>query len=95
MVCFRMRVPTLNIADGHIIAFDQFIDEPELLGQGRTAFIRLFVESLLKAGAPRVVTDPNPRNSRAIRAYARAGFNRPPRDDFWRGRLDGPQRLPI
>jgi aminoglycoside 6'-N-acetyltransferase len=48
---------------------DQFIGEPELLEQGRgTAFIRLFVESLFKAGAPRIVTDPNPRNSRAIRA---------------------------
>jgi aminoglycoside 6'-N-acetyltransferase len=54
---------------------DQFIGEPELIGQGHgTAFIRLFVESLLKAGAPRVITDPNPRNSRAIRAYAKAGF---------------------
>ena len=46
-----------------------------LIGQGHgTAFIRLFVESLFKAGAPRVVTDPNPRKSRAIRAYAKAGF---------------------
>jgi aminoglycoside 6'-N-acetyltransferase len=54
---------------------DQFIGEPELVGQGHgTAFIRLFVEGLFKAGAPRVVTDPNPRNSRAIRAYAKAGF---------------------
>jgi aminoglycoside 6'-N-acetyltransferase len=54
---------------------DQFIGEPELLGRGHgTAFIRLFVESLFKAGAPRVITDPNPRNSRAIRAYAKAGF---------------------
>jgi aminoglycoside 6'-N-acetyltransferase len=54
---------------------DQFIGEPKLVGQGHgTAFIRLFVESLFKVGAPRVITDPNPRNSRAIRAYAKAGF---------------------
>jgi len=54
---------------------DQFIGEPDLIGQGHgTVFIRLFVESLFKAGAPRVVTDPNPRNSRAIRAYTKAGF---------------------
>ena len=54
---------------------DQFIGEPKLMGQGHgTAFIRLFVESLLQVGAPRVITDPNPRNSRAIRAYAKAGF---------------------
>lgn len=54
---------------------DQFIGEPQLLGQGHgTAFIRLFAEGLFEVGAPRVITDPNPRNSRAIRAYAKAGF---------------------
>jgi aminoglycoside 6'-N-acetyltransferase len=54
---------------------DQFIGEPEFIGQGHgPAFIRLFVERLFEAGAPRVVTDPNPRNARAIRAYAKAGF---------------------
>jgi aminoglycoside 6'-N-acetyltransferase len=54
---------------------DQFIGEPQLVGRGHgTAFIRLFVENLFGAGAPRVITDPNPRNSRAIRAYAKAGF---------------------
>lgn len=54
---------------------DQFIGEPDLMGQGHgTAFIRLFVESLFKAGARRVITDPSPRNARAIRAYAKAGF---------------------
>ena len=36
--------------------------------------IKSAVESLFKVGAPRVITDPNPRNSRAIRAYAKAGF---------------------
>jgi aminoglycoside 6'-N-acetyltransferase len=54
---------------------DQFIGELELIGRGHgTAFVGLFVERLFKAGAPRVITDPNPRNSRAIRAYAKAGF---------------------
>jgi len=54
---------------------DQFIGEAELIGRGHgTAFILFFVERLFEAGAPRVVTDPNPRNSRAIRAYAKAGF---------------------
>lgn len=54
---------------------DQFIGEPQFIGLGHgTAFIRLFVESLFEAGAPQVITDPNPRNSRAIRAYAKAGF---------------------
>jgi aminoglycoside 6'-N-acetyltransferase len=54
---------------------DQFIGVPELTGRGYgTAFIRLFVENLFKVGAPRVITDPHPHNSRAIRAYAKAGF---------------------
>jgi hypothetical protein len=54
---------------------DQFIGEPQLIGRGHgTAFIHLFVESLFEAGARRVVTDPNPRDSRAIRAYTKAGF---------------------
>jgi aminoglycoside 6'-N-acetyltransferase len=47
-----------------------------LIGRGHgSAFIRAFVEQSFAAGAPRVVTDPNPRNARAIRAYAKAGFH--------------------
>ena len=54
---------------------DQFIGEPQLVGRGHgPAFIRLFVENLFVAGTPRVITDPHPRNSRAIRAYAKSGF---------------------
>ena len=56
-------------------AIDQFIGEPDLVNRGHgSAFIRAFVERLFEAGAPRVITDPNPRNARAIRAYAKAGF---------------------
>ncbi len=54
---------------------DQFIGEPEFIGRGHgSAFIRLFVARLFADGAPRVVTDPNPSNARAIRAYTKAGF---------------------
>jgi aminoglycoside 6'-N-acetyltransferase len=54
---------------------DQFIGEPDLIGRGHgSAFIRAFVERLFAAGAPRVITDPNPRNARAICAYGKAGF---------------------
>jgi aminoglycoside 6'-N-acetyltransferase len=68
------RKPIIPAAIG-ARGIDQFFGEVELIGQGHgTAFIRLFVESLFKTGAPRVVTDPNPRNSRAIRAYAKADF---------------------
>jgi aminoglycoside 6'-N-acetyltransferase len=55
---------------------DQFIGEPDFVGRGHgSAFIRAFVERLFDTGAPRVVTDPDPRNARAIRAYAKAGFH--------------------
>ena len=55
---------------------DQFIGEPDFIGRGHgSAFIRDFVERSFAAGAPRVVTDPHPRNARAIRAYAKAGFH--------------------
>jgi aminoglycoside 6'-N-acetyltransferase len=54
---------------------DQFIGEPDMLGSGHgSAFVRTFVARLFDAGAPRVVTDPDPRNARAIRAYEKAGF---------------------
>ena len=54
---------------------DQFIGEPEMIGRGHgSGFIRQFVESLLTSGIPRVVTDPAPDNGRAVRAYAKAGF---------------------
>jgi len=30
----------------------------------------------MRAGTPRVLTDPDPTNARAIRAYERAGFRK-------------------
>jgi aminoglycoside 6'-N-acetyltransferase len=36
----------------------------------------LFVDRLLQSGAPRTVTDPDPRNARAVRAYEKAGFQK-------------------
>jgi aminoglycoside 6'-N-acetyltransferase len=54
---------------------DQFIGEPHMIGRGHgSRFIRQFVDGLLTSGIPRVVTDPDPGNGRAIRAYAKAGF---------------------
>ena len=56
---------------------DQFIGEPDMIGRGHgSAFIRAFVDRLLAAGTPRVVTDPDPANTRAIRAYEKAGFRK-------------------
>ena len=56
---------------------DQFIGEGDMVERGHgSSFIRAFVESLLSNGVPRVVTDPDPANARAIRAYEKAGFNK-------------------
>jgi aminoglycoside 6'-N-acetyltransferase len=54
---------------------DQFIGEPDFIGQAHgSRFIRAFVDDLLQAGAHLVLTDPSPQNTRAIRAYEKAGF---------------------
>jgi aminoglycoside 6'-N-acetyltransferase len=56
---------------------DQFIGEPDMIDRGHgSAFIRIFIDGLLAAATPRVVTDPDPANARAIRAYEKAGFRR-------------------
>lgn len=54
---------------------DLFIGEPAMIGHG-SAFIRSFVQERLRNGVPRIVTDPDPTNARAIRAYEKAGFAR-------------------
>jgi aminoglycoside 6'-N-acetyltransferase len=56
---------------------DQFIGKPEMVDRGHgSGFIGSFVDQLLSTGTPRVITDPDPENSRAIRAYEKAGFCR-------------------
>lgn len=57
------------------LGIDQFIGREDMLGQGHgSAAIRLVVDDLLAGGAPRVITDPDPANPRAVRAYEKAGF---------------------
>jgi aminoglycoside 6'-N-acetyltransferase len=78
--CYDLRAwPCLAFAsqpDG-TRAIDQFIGKPEMVGCGHgSGFIRQFIDELLADGAPRVITDPAPNNSRAIRAYEKAGFVR-------------------
>jgi aminoglycoside 6'-N-acetyltransferase len=56
---------------------DQFIGEPDMIGCGHgSGFIRQFADGLLASGIPRIVTDPDPDNARAVHAYAKAGFER-------------------
>jgi aminoglycoside 6'-N-acetyltransferase len=56
---------------------DLFIGEADMIGRrhGQT-LIRAFADGLLSTGTPRVVTDPDPKNLRAVGAYERAGFCR-------------------
>ena len=73
-------------------AIDQFIGEPDMVNCGHgSAFIQVFVDGLLAAGAPRVLTDPDPANARAIRAYEKAGF----RGDRVVSTLDGSALLMV
>jgi aminoglycoside 6'-N-acetyltransferase len=54
---------------------DQFIGVSDMIGRGHgSGFIRQFADTLLSSGIPRIVTDPDPGNGRAVRAYAKAGF---------------------
>ena len=56
---------------------DQFIGEADMIDCGHgSALIRSFVDRLLRAGIPRTLTDPDPGNARAIKAYEKAGFHK-------------------
>jgi aminoglycoside 6'-N-acetyltransferase len=56
---------------------DQFIGEADMIDRGHgCALIRIFTDRLLEAGTPRVLTDPDPANKRAVRAYEKAGFHK-------------------
>src|SRR5690606_45616 len=57
------------------LGLDIPIGDPEMVGKGHgSAIIRQFCRQLFEEGAPRRVIDPDPRNVRAIQAYAKAGF---------------------
>jgi aminoglycoside 6'-N-acetyltransferase len=56
---------------------DLFIGEPDMIERGHgSALVQAFADDRLENGAPRIVTDPDPANHRAIRAYEKAGFER-------------------
>ena len=59
------------------VGIDLSIGESRTCRRGHgSAFIRQFVEGLFEQGLPRIVTDPDPLNARAVRAYEKAGFVR-------------------
>src|SRR6195952_1790919 len=54
---------------------DLFIGEPGMIERGHgSALIRAFTDARLASGVPRMVTDPDSTNHRAVRAYEKAGF---------------------
>jgi aminoglycoside 6'-N-acetyltransferase len=56
---------------------DQFIGDADMIGRGHgPRFIEAICDRLFETGAPRVITDPDPANRSAIRAYQKAGFRR-------------------
>ncbi|MCP4621618.1 MAG: acetyltransferase [Bradyrhizobium sp.] len=56
---------------------DLFIGEPGMIERGHgSRLIRSFADDRLAEGLPRMVTDPDPENPRAIRAYEKAGFEK-------------------
>jgi len=54
---------------------DAFVGHPDMIGQGHgSAFLRQLARMLIAQGSPAVAIDPDARNQRARRAFARAGF---------------------
>ena len=77
--CYRLTDWNIGFGDQppETRGVDQIIGLPDMIGCGHgAAFIRAFVDNLLGSGTPRVVVDPDPNNTRAIRAYEKAGFVR-------------------
>ena len=58
------------------LGLDLTIGDPALLGQGHgTAILQQLCEQLFEEGAPQLIVDPHPENTRAIRASTKAGFH--------------------
>ncbi len=69
-------------------AIDTFIGDTAYLGKGHApGYLRQRARRLLAARAAQVVVDPDPKNTRAIAAYRKAGF----RGETQRGCGDGQQ----
>jgi aminoglycoside 6'-N-acetyltransferase len=74
------------------LGIDQFIGQPDMIDRGHgSAFIRAFIKRLLADRAPRILTDPDPANTRAVRAYEKAGFQK----DRMVNTPDGPALLMV
>lgn len=67
-----------DIDDPGVRGIDQYLANADELGKGiGSAMIGAFVASLLDdPSVTRIITDPSPRNHRAIRCYEKVGFKR-------------------
>ena len=71
---FHWPMPQYSDAPEGARALDTFLGNPRFLGQGHGAGYLAARLAQLRPRHPRVLTDPDVKNTRAIRAYSRAGF---------------------
>lgn len=72
--------PWLAELPADAVGVDLSIGDPNKLARGiGSAVLRLFVERLVEQGHRTIVIDPDPNNTRAVRAYEKAGFRAIPR----------------
>ena len=79
--------PWLMELPSHAVGVDLSIGEADRLAKGiGSAVLRCFVDKLKAEGHTAIIIDPDPENSRAVRAYGKAGFTPVP---HLAGRTDG------
>lgn len=67
--------PWLTKLPSHAVGVDLSIGEESKLSQGiGSAVLRAFVGKLRAEGHTAIIIDPDPENTRAVRAYTKAGF---------------------
>jgi len=72
--------PWLAELPADAIGVDLSIGDPDKLAQGvGSSVLRAFADSLLRQGHQTIIIDPDPSNTRAVRAYEKAGFHAIPR----------------
>ena len=72
--------PWLAELPADAVSVDLSIGDPDKIAQGvGSAALRAFAESLIRQGHRTIVIDPDPANTRAVRAYEKAGFRAIPR----------------
>lgn len=77
-----LEEPWLRDVQSGALGIDIFIGEPNMIGKGvGSRIISEFCKKLFSDGANRLLIDPDAKNERAIRAYAKVGFTT--YDEYW------------